>query len=137
MVGQKSMPTERQILYSLLRFGAATPDEKTQTMLEYLETSTKLGGGPHVWNPDVEIIESLYSMPRRLAESEEVAEGLKVIEYLAARLLDEQSTIVDRSAYRSPLGGALQSKCIEALATLGPEKEQPLPFFELMCQTCD
>ena len=133
----KEMPTERQILYGLLRFGAAEPKEKARIMSEYLAMSRTRGGGPHVWNPDVEIVESL-SRVSRFATGDKAADvALASIQRDAEVLLEVQTAIVDRSAFASPQGIALQGKCGEALIVLGPEQENALPFFDLMCHTCD
>jgi hypothetical protein len=131
------LPSGRQILFALLRFGAASPDGKAQVMEAYLEISRGRGGGPHVWNPDVEVVESLWKYPCRCAESEaETAIGTE-IERIADNLLENQPALVDRTAFAAPLGLELQATCGKLLALCGPEKEEPLSFWDLMCYTCD
>jgi hypothetical protein len=131
------MPSERQILFALLRFGAASPEEKTRVMVDYLENSRIRGGGPHVWNPDVEVVESLWTYPCRYAESEAEKAIGEEIEQVADSLLENQDALVDRSAFSAPLGLELKAACAKLLTVCGPEKEEALPFWDLMCHTCD
>lgn len=131
------MASKRQILFGLLRFGAADPQEKTSIVESYLQLCQAPKGSPHVWNPDVEIVESLWRYPCQFAESAEEEKICSEIERVADSLLENQAAIVDRSAFMGQLGLELQEKCVQALTICGPDKEAPLSFFDLMCHTCD
>jgi len=54
-----TMPSDLAILLGLLRYGALPAAEKVRVLGDYQARSDSSGGGPHIWNPSVEVIESL------------------------------------------------------------------------------
>ena len=145
LVVRHTMPSDRSILLGLLRFGALPVPEKVRALSEYQVRSDSAGGGPHVWNPSVEVIESLWRTSNTFAyESShdgvftvEDRERLGKISKLAWSLLDYQPALVDHSAFQMPLAQELASLCTEAVSRLESADVEYLPFWDLMCYTCD
>jgi hypothetical protein len=139
------MPSDLAIILGLLRFGALSAPEKIAVLDEYQARSNSAGGGPHVWNPCVEVIESLWQYANSCAE-ETFYDGifraedrrlLGEIATVASSMLDHQQALVDHSAFQTPTGQKLSSLCGEAVARLASDNIEKLPFWDLMCYTCD
>jgi len=139
------MPSDLAVTLGLLRFGALPASEKIRVLDDYQARSDSSGGGPHVWNPSVEVIESLWSFTTAYA-SETSGDGacraedrqlLSEIARLAESILDHQPALVDRSVFQTPTGQTLTSLCTEAVARLASDGVEELPFWDLMCYTCD
>ncbi len=106
-------------------------------MNEYLAECRKRHGGPHVWNPDVEIVESLSRYTRRDPELPDMKEILEPVADCADELLNDIQSLVDRSAFSGPRGRQLCALCAAALTQVGPLARPEISFWELMCLTCD
>jgi hypothetical protein len=138
-------PSNLAITIALLRFGALDGPEKIRVLDDYLVESKKKHGGPHVWNPNVEVIESLwrdmrsYECAVRFADvGNEERRIFEEIAEVADKLLEKQvPDLVDGSAFQGAVGQKLLVLCREALGRLASRQEQELSFWELMCFTCD
>jgi len=140
------MPSDLAITLGLLRFGALEAPDKLLVLEAYQARSDAQGGGPHVWNPCVEVIESLWQFTNSSANevcgpekfSAEERCFLGEIATLTRRILHEHyPALVDRSVFQTPIGQQLSSLCKHALARLPPTGEETLLFWDLMCHTCD
>jgi hypothetical protein len=140
------MPSDLAITLALLRFGALSATEKLRVLDEYQARSDAGPGGPHVWNPCVEVIESLWRDTNMCANetsfkdcfSKEERLLLDEIASLAWLMLTEHySALVERSVFQTPIGQQLSSLCEKALVRLSLPSEEVLPFWDLMCYTCD
>jgi hypothetical protein len=106
------MPSELAITLALLRFGGLDAPEKLRVLDDYQKRSdAEPAGGPHVWNPCVEVIESLWQDTNSCAH--EVAfqdkfsrEDRKLLGEIAAVAWDlltkHYSELVSRSVFQSP-----------------------------------
>lgn len=132
------MPSDRQLLFALLRFGAADPENKIHILDAYLEECRGPLGQAHVDSAELEIFESLWRWPPKFASSPKEEEACREIRELARRVLDgDLAMICDRSAFSSKACLDLQAKCGDVLKSLGKEDEAPVSFFVLMCHTTD
>jgi hypothetical protein len=139
------MPSDLAITLGLLRFGALPVSEKMRVLDDYQARSNSSGGGPHVWNPCVEVIESLWRDTNACANETsydgvfktEDRQLLREIAALAWSMLDHQPALVDRSAFHTPAGQELSSLCTDAVTRLASDAAEELAFWDLMCHTCD
>lgn len=140
------MPSDLAITLGLLRFGALHAPEKLQVLDDYQARCDAEGGGPHVSNPCVEVIESLWQDTNCCANEVGCLERFSVeerrilgeIATLAKRiLLEHHPALVDRSVFQTPIGQQLSSLCEQAAMRLSSAGEEVLPFWDLMCHTCD
>jgi hypothetical protein len=139
------MPSRLAETLGLLRFGALPSSEKLRVLDDYLARCDREHGGPHVWNPCVEVIESLWSYTNTYASETEFdgvfrtedRQLLGEIATLCVSILDHQAVLVDRSFFGTPADQALSSLCAEVVTRLASSAEEELPFWDLMCYTCD
>jgi hypothetical protein len=136
------MPSERAILLGLLRFGALSAADKIQVLDDYQAHSDSVGGGPHVWNPCVEVIESLWKCSGGCDDSitEESRQLLSQVHGLTDRILEETelySALTSRTVFSLPIGQELALRCKQAVERLSEADIEELPFWDLMCYTCD
>jgi hypothetical protein len=138
-------PSDLAITIALLRFGALGAPEKLRVLDDYQKRCREQGGGPHVWNPSVEAIESLwrnmssYECAVRFADvGDEERRIFAEIASVADKLLDKQvPDLVDGSSFQSAVGQKLSSLSRDALGRLASHQEEELSFWDLMCFTCD
>lgn len=132
-------PTETQLFVTLLHFGATDSAGKAKLLDGYLAEASANGGGPHVWDPNVEMVEALHSHTLGDGKdlSDEARNAFRRVNAIAWELLDNQSLLVDRSAFDSPLGDALVKGCRELLVAIEADESQKIPIWNLMCFVCD
>src|ERR1041384_6202983 len=136
------MPSERAMLLGLLRFGALSATDKIRVLDEYQAHSDSVGGGPHVDDPCYEVMVSLW---RYTFESDAVSDAdsrqiLSSVHGLLERILEDRelsSAWENRTIFTLPIGLELESACREAVQRLASGDVEDLPFWDLMCYTCD
>jgi hypothetical protein len=141
-----SEPSDLAITLGLLRFGSLDTTEKLRVLDDYHKRCrSEPGGGPHVWNPSAEVIESLWqdmssyecAVTSADVGNEERRMFAEIAE-MADKLLERQvPDLVDGSAFQTAAGQRLSSLCRNALDRLASHQEQELSFWDLMCFTCD
>src|SRR6266404_6119848 len=122
------MPSDLAITLGLLRFAALEAPEKLRVLDDYQERcDSERAGGPHVWNPCVEVIESLWHDTNSCADETAfqdkfTQEDRKLLREIAAvtwEILEKHySELVSRSVFQSPVGRQLSSLCAKALTRL-------------------
>ena len=136
------MPSERAILLALLRFGALSATEKIRVLDEYQAHSDSVGGGPHVDDPCYEVMVSLHNYT---SESDAVSDAgsrqiLSCIHGLLDRIFEDRelsSACDNRTIFDLAICLELESACKKAVARLASADVEDLPFWDLMCYTCD
>lgn len=139
------MPSNLAVTLGLLRFGALPASEKLRVLGDYQARCDSSGGHPHVWNPSVEVIESLWSFTTSGASETNGGIGCKAedrallreIAGVAENLLADQCALVDGSAFQTPDGQTLSVLCAKAVSRLGSDGVEELSFWDLLCHTCD
>ena len=137
------MPSKCAILLGLLRFGALNAADKMRVLSEYQAYSDSVGGGPHVEDPCFEVIESLRSYSTFASDEVVDAECRQIlsrIRELLDRVFEDPelwSALTQRTVFSLPIGLELESVCKGAVACLAAAGIEDLPFWEVMCYTCD
>jgi hypothetical protein len=106
-------PSQDAIFFALLQFGASCADVQRSLMADYRRVCVERGGGPNVWEPNVEIIEAVRGEAFHFADH---ASGvaLELAEDVVAAtdaLLEQQRALIDGSGFSSDAAGALRSSC--------------------------
>jgi len=136
------MPSSRAILLGLLKFGALSATEKKRVVDEYLAHCSSTGGGPHNDEPSWEAIWSLRTFTKPSDDKPELGcrQILSRVHELSDRLLkheDLEPVWEDGTIFNMPASLELESACKEAVAHLASADVEDLPFWDLMCYTCD
>lgn len=136
------MPSSRAILLGLLRFGALSATDKTHVLDAYQAHCNSAGGGPHVDEPCWEVMWSLrtHTKPGNDIADAESRQILSSVHELSARILEDEALSAawdDRTIFNSNISLELESACKRAIARFASADVEDLPFWDLMCYTCD
>ena len=132
-------PLPHPLFVALLQFGAASAIVQTSLMQEYRRECAERGGGPHISEPNVEIVEAISKAAAHYAYDAPAPECELATQIAAAadRLVEEHDALIDGSAFSSAAGQCLREKCADLLQLGPPLKDKAVPIFELMCRVCD
>ena len=132
-------PLPHPLFVALLQFGAASAIVQASLMQEYRRECAERGGGPHISEPNVEIVEAISKAAAHYAYDAPAPECELATQVAAAanRLVEEHDALIDGSAFSSAAAQCLRKNCADLLQLGPPMKDKAVPIFELMCRVCD